>query len=223
MRPWDGLITAEEIAVYRRRSSAFLQPQAIGRQPAILVVGAQYNFTGERSEPVAVAVEKYRFSCGEHAWTSIPKIQGLLKVARQNRVPIIYTRDYELPDDANTHELTRGRQFIEELAPHADDTVFEKEGYSAFFCTQLPRHLLSNGIDTVIIVGGSTSGCVRATATDAHDYKLRTFLVEECVFDRAPMPHRYSLFDIAAKFASVVTLAEMEAMLEDWGSSRRSA
>lgn len=215
MHPWEGLITPEEIEIYRRRSSEFLKEKKLGQRPAVLVIGAQYNFTGEYSEPVAMAIAKYRFSCGEYAWASIPKMQVMLKVARAKGIPIVYTQDHELPPDPTIQEVERGIRIIDELAPQPDDKVFQKEGHSGFFCTQLPSFLISLGVDTVIVIGGATSGCVRATVTDSHDYRFQTFLVEECVFDRALTPHRCNLFDIAAKFASVVTLAEMTRMLEE--------
>ena len=82
--------------------------------------------------------------------------------------------------------------------------------YSGFLCTRLLRALISLHIDTVIICGGTTSGCVRATVTDAFDYRFKTFVVEECVFDRALAPHRANLFDIAGKAAVVLLYRRAE-------------
>ena len=121
--------------------------------------------------------------------------------------------EFEMPADPTEHEARQGNLIVDEVKPEAGDCIIPKEGYSGFFGTRMLSLLISMNIDTVIIVGGTTSGCVRATAIDAYDYRFRTFVIEDGVFDRATNPHRSNLFDIAAKAANVVTMARMEQML----------
>ena len=83
-----------------------------------------------------------------------------------------------------------------------------KKGASAFFGTNLPSILISQGVDSVILCGATTSGCIRATAIDLLQYGYPTLVPRECVADRAQAPHEANLFDIQAKYADVVSLGE---------------
>ncbi len=211
MQAWDGLIGADELEVYRRAGYGRLPGE--GRRPAVLVVDMEYNFTGHAPEPILASITKFRNSCGEAAWRSIPKIAGLLRVARARRVPIVYTHGFPRTAGATRHEAQMGTDIVRPLAPHRGDAVYRKEAASAFFGTPLAGHLVSLGVDTVLVTGCTTSGCVRASVVDAHAYGFRTVVVEECVFDRAPTPHRLNLFDMAQKYALVRPLAHVEAWL----------
>jgi maleamate amidohydrolase len=102
---------------------------------------------------------------------------------------------------------------VDELPPAAGDMVIEKQNASAFFGTNLASTLVWMKVDTVIITGCSTSGCVRATAVDAVSCGFRVIVPEECVGDRHPDPHRSNLFDIDAKYGDVVSLSETLAYL----------
>jgi len=211
MRAWDGLIGADELEVYRRAGYGRLARE--GRRPAVLVVDMEYNFTGDRPEPILASIAKFRNSCGEAAWRSIPKIARLLRAARARRVPVVYTRGFRRTAGATRHEARIGTEIVKALAPRRGDAVYRKAAASAFFGTPLAGHLVGLGVDTVLVCGCTTSGCVRATVVDAHDYRFRTVVVEECVFDRADTPHRLNLFDMAQKYARVRPLAEVEAWL----------
>jgi maleamate amidohydrolase len=211
MGSWQGLITAEELEIYK--NAGFLREIGLGSRPAVLVIVAQYNFTGDKPEPITASTKKFRFSCGENAWRAMPQIKGLIALARKKGIPIVYTQDFEVPADPTEHEARQGNLIVDEVKPRASDRIIPKEGYSGFFGTRMLSLLISMNIDTVIIVGGTTSGCIRATAIDAYDYRFRAFVIEDGVFDRAANPHRSNLFDIAAKAANVVTMARMEQML----------
>ncbi len=95
-----------------------------------------------------------------------------------------------------------------------DETIVLKKGASAFFGTNLASILVSQGVDTVILCGATTSGCVRATAVDLLQYGWPTLVPRECVGDRAQAPHDANLFDIQAKYADVVPLEEALAYVE---------
>jgi len=91
-----------------------------------------------------------------------------------------------------------------EFKPQPGDVVIRKLRASAFFGTPLIAHLTQLGVQTVIVCGESTSGCVRATAVDAYSHGFHVVLVEECCFDRALLPHKINLFDLHHKYADVI-------------------
>ncbi len=92
--------------------------------------------------------------------------------------------------------------------PEAGDLIIYKERASGFFGTPLVAHLTRMGIDSLIVCGESTSGCVRASVVDAYSYGFHAVVVEECVFDRSPLSHKVSLFDLHHKYADVMHLDE---------------
>ena len=103
--------------------------------------------------------------------------------------------------------------FDDDLRPAPEDLVVTKQYASAFFGTSLAASLTAMGIDTLLITGFSTSGCVRASALDALQHGFIPYVVREACGDRAPGPHDANLFDLQAKYAEVVTLAEATALL----------
>jgi maleamate amidohydrolase len=106
-------------------------------------------------------------------------------------------------------DLQIGGRWVEidpRLEPREDETILLKKGASAFFGTNLPAILVSQGVDSVILCGATTSGCIRATAIDLLQYGYPTLVPRECVADRAQAPHEANLFDINAKYADVVPL-----------------
>ncbi len=106
-------------------------------------------------------------------------------------------------------------QFLQELAPAAGERVVRKTSASAFFSTGLADWLHSRGVDTVAVVGCTTSGCVRATVVDAMQHDFRVIVIEDCVGDRALEPHQTSLFDMGQKYADVMTRDSFLARLQE--------
>ena len=142
----------------------------------------------------------------------------LLKAAREKEVPIIYTRVIYHPSGADgglfvkkvpaLRKMIEGEplaEIVPELPPDPDDVILIKQYASSFFGTSLATMLTARGIDTLIITGCSTSGCVRATALDAMQYGFRPIVPRECVGDRHEGPHEANLFDINAKYGDVVS------------------
>ena len=105
------------------------------------------------------------------------------------------------------------------IAPRKGEIVLNKKFASAFFGTPLASLLGTRGVDTVILTGCSTSGCIRATAVDAVSYGHRVVVPEECVADRAPEPHHANLFDIQSKYGDVVGVDQVVAYLRDGGGA----
>ena len=226
-RPWESLIPEHEKAVYR--AAGYGKRSTWGERPALLIVDVNYNFTGDRPEPILESIKRFRNSCGEIAWEVIPKVAALLEHARAHGVPVFYsTQGYRLDPlgvgswgQKNARAMTPsvdalriGAEIVKEIAPLPDEVVVRKDKPSAFFGTALVSHLNVRSIDTVIIAGTTTSGCVRATAVDAFSYNYRVVVVEDCVFDRGATPHRLNLFDLDSKYADVVPAQEVMAYFE---------
>ncbi len=145
----------------------------------------------------------------------------MLDTARTSEVPIIYTTSPCRPNGGDQPFKSaadrspgfrawdeRACRIDDRVAPHRKDLILEKENASAFFGTHLAPYLIGHGVDTLLITGCSTSACIRATATDAKSYRFRPIVVRECVGDRSAVAHEWTLFDIQARFADVVSLDE---------------
>lgn len=150
----------------------------------------------------------------------------VLTAARQAGIPVIYTTVAYAPDGRDggiflekvpaLRQLTNDSplaQIVPELPPVAGELVVEKKYASAFFGTHIAATLTAQRIDTVILVGCSTSGCIRASAVDGMQHGFRVIVPRECVGDRAPEPHEANLFDIDGKYGDVVSVAEVLAYL----------
>lgn len=232
-RPWDGLIPEGELEIYR--AAGYGKRGTWGARPAVLVVDVNYNFAGDRPEPILESIKRFRNSCGEIAWQAIPRIAALLDVARNHGVPVLYSTQGYRPDalgagswaeknsrvtTPSEESLRFGAEIVKEIAPRPDEVVVRKDKPSAFFGTSLASHLVARGIDTVVVAGTTTSGCVRATAVDAFSYNYRVVVVEDCVFDRAETTHRLNLFDLQSKYADVVPSREVVTYFETLDDAR---
>lgn len=177
----------------------------LGKRPAVLAVDLMRAYFDPRS-PLCLPSTACLQSAGR-----------VLDAARRNGVPVVHTRVVYGPDGIDGGVFIRKvpalRQLIgegpmNELMPDAQplfsELVLVKQYASAFFGTTLASTLQGNGIDTVVIVGVSTSGCIRATAVDALQHGFVPAVVRDAVGDRAPGPHEANLYDLQAKYAEVV-------------------
>ncbi len=232
MRPWDGIISEEEQRAYR--AAGFGRPSGIGTRPGMLIIDVQYRTTGTEPRPFQEAIEEFPTSCGEVAWAAVPKIKELLEMFRANGWPVLYP--YVAPkerfDQGRLAEkvpalmgvAAHGYDFVAEIAPRETDVLLPKKHPSAFFGTPLASYLVDLDIDTLLVTGCTTSGCVRGTVVDAFAYNFRVVVPEECVYDRSAVSHAVNLFDMASKYADVMPLAGVMAQIEgaDAGGSRAS-
>jgi nicotinamidase-related amidase len=188
-----------------------------GRRPALLVVDFVQAYL-EPGSPLYAGVEDARAAAAR-----------LLGRAREAGIPVMHTNVAYQPGGADggvffrklpaLASFERGRHpelaaFAAGLEPLPGEPVFTKQYASAFFGTRLAEALHALGIDTLLIAGLSTSGCVRASAVDACQHGFVPLVVREAVGDRHPAPHEASLFDLQAKYAEVISLAEAERYLE---------
>jgi nicotinamidase-related amidase len=212
---------SDALAEYARlreefRAKGFAGRVGFGRRPALLVIDLITGFTDLRS-PLAGDLD-----------AQVEATNALLGPARAAGIPVIFST---VAYDADLQEagiwirkipsnswLVEGSEWVaidERLDRRPDEMTLVKKYASCFFGTDLAARLISRRVDTLIIAGCTTSGCVRATAVDACSYGFHTIVVEEAVGDRAPLPHAASLFDIDAKYGDVVALAEAVGRLED--------
>ena len=220
-RTWDDVITARDRAVYD--AAGYGQKGGFGKRPALIVVDVTYDFCGDESEPILDSIQKFRNSCGEAAWEALPKLRQLIDAARARGVPVIYTHASPRPDlvrvggwarkNARAMDPTEisariGNDIPDIIAPLPGEIVIQKGKPSAFFATPLPGYLVELGVDSLIVTGTTTSGCVRATVIDGFSYNYPLAVVEECTFDRGEVTHKINLFDMHSKYADVVPLSE---------------
>jgi maleamate amidohydrolase len=182
-----------------------------GQRPALLVVDFLKAYTVEGAPLYAPGVVE-----------AVANTPALLAAAREAGMPVIHTRILYLAENCADggmwvkkapvmKAMVEGNvlaEFCEGLEPAAGELVVVKQYASAFFGTSLASHLHAQGIDTVVLAGCSTSGCIRASAVDAVQYGFRTIVVRDCVGDRHPDPHNANLFDIDSKYGDVVSREE---------------
>jgi maleamate amidohydrolase len=220
-RPWDGIVADEEIRRYEE--AGFGRPTGFGSSPALLIIDVQYRTTGTVPLPYWQAIEEYKTSCGDVAWAAVARIAMLVAAFRARNLPILYP--YVAPKmDFDAGRLgakvpsimtipDKGYEFPPEIAPRPGDVLLPKKHPSAFFGTPLVSYLVERGVDTLVVAGCSTSGCVRGTVVDGFAYNFRVTVPEDAVYDRSPTAHAVNLFDMAYKYADVLPSADVIALL----------
>ncbi len=178
-----------------------------GRRPALLAIDFMQAYTTEGAPLFATGVV-----------SAVEESRELLACARRTGIPVIHTHiRYHAGHFADgglwvkkapvMKDMVAGNPlaaFCPPVAPLADEVVLSKQYASAFFGTALAPLLVAQGIDTLLMIGCSTSGCIRASAVDAVQHGFRAMVVRECVGDRHPGPHEANLFDIDSKYGDVV-------------------
>jgi nicotinamidase-related amidase len=187
-----------------------------GERPALIVIDVNVGFTDPGSPLVC--------DLGD----VVEAIARLLSEARRAEIPIVYTTvEYGEGDRVAAKAfidkipalttLEAGSRWVEidpRIAPRAGEPVLKKLFASAFFGTPLQALLTAHGVDTLLVTGASTSGCVRATVVDAIQHAFRPIVPREAVGDRNPAAHEQNLFDIQAKYGDVVSLEDALAYLQ---------
>ena len=220
MAIWDPYITERDREVYAL--SGFGASRGFGSKPAVLVIDVNYDFVGHERLPILESAKTWSHSCGEEGWDGVEAIARLLGAARTHSLPIFYsTSDVPRPDGLGKGMWRNSRQgetdqvpgfvgsdIVAEIAPQDRDIFLRKSKPSAFFGTGLLHYLLELGVDTLLVTGTTTSGCVRATVLDAFNHNFNVAVVEEGCFDRGEVTHAINLFDMDSKYADVVSLDE---------------
>lgn len=211
-------IPAEDIGALRKMWSGDLPtPRPLGQRPAVVIVDMMEGFVRDE------------YPTGWSA-TGVPCVEAnaaLRAAAHAADIPVIYTVSEQLPHAAQVGDWLRGRpgpsmypfdsvgpqhDIVPELTPEPQDIVLTKPKPSAFFATQLESILNALDVDSLIVTGMTTSGCVRATVNDGFMLNRRVIVPVEAVADRSQLSHEVELFDMGAKYADIVSL---ESLLED--------
>ena len=212
MPAWDGIIPPEDAMIMEREWGV---SHGVGVAPALLVVDMTYAFVDDR----------FPLGYGKTGWPCVAAIRPLVDLARRRGLPIFFSGGLPARNPAERglwkssgRPLPAGlpdpNAIVEELEPLPHETVIRKRRPSAFFGTELASLLTFHRIDTIVLTGMVTSGCVRATAVDAFSHNFRVIVPEECVADRVQTSHAVALFDIHMKYGDVVPLAEVTTALE---------
>lgn len=188
------------------------QRVGFGRKLAVLVVDMCRYIVEDRSP----------LSCGESGVAAARSIARLLDAVRPMGVPIIYSTqrtrdpysaatggrllDKAIAPDSDFAQAYWPHEIVDQVAPAPGDTVIVKPKPSVFFGTQLTSLLVYYNVDTLVVTGATTSGCIRATVDHAAAYNFRVIVPHECVADRFTLSHQVTLFDMDAWLADVVPL-----------------
>jgi maleamate amidohydrolase len=219
---WNQFLTERDKQVFA--TSGYGAKQGFGKRPAILVIDVNYAFCGDKPEPILESIKRWRNSCGAESWDSIKAIKRLIMAGRGKGLPIIYTTGIRRPDNWDSgswswknnrsdeapkvNNAIDGNEIVADIAPAPQDIVIYKQKPSGFFGTPLLSYLVLLGVDSLIVTGTTTSGCVRASVLDAFSNNYRISLVEEGCFDRSQASHAINLCDMNAKYADVIKLDE---------------
>lgn len=221
-RVWDRFLTERDQEHLRARP---ILPVGFGHRPAVLMVDNFRQAVGDEPLPVMKAIETWPHATGSEAWAALEHIDTLLTDARGSGIPIVHVTGLEeeesqvpgwwesrtggnsRPISAEQFDRYRRRyEIVDQAAPLPGEGVLRKSAPSAFWGTPLIAWLVHRRIDTLIVGGESTSGCVRATVVDAASHRLRVIVAEECTYDRVEASHAISLFDMHRKYADVLPL-----------------
>lgn len=188
-----------------------------GTRPALVVIDVTYGFVGHGSPDDA---ERYPNWCGPDSGEPVARNGDLLVAARAAGIPVIFTTGSFHGIGTGTRRIGQKHPraaaqppdsytIVEELTPAPGEPVLAKQAPSAFSGTALTSMLMAGSIDTLIMTGCSTSGCVRSTAVDAFSLGLAGVVVDDAVFDRSSVGHEVTLFELGMKYSDVVGTAEV--------------
>lgn len=196
------------------RERGFARRAGFGERPAVVVVDLIRAFTDQRFQtavdhPAMMAATRTLLDAARAAKVATVLVGSSYEPARRDAGVWELKLSHDGMDEGG-----EGAEFDERLGASPQDMVVWKKYPSAFFATDLASRLVALRVDTVILAGASTSGCVRASAVDAVSSGFRTIVVREAVADRSPLPHIANLFDIEMKYGDVVELDDALAYLQ---------
>ncbi len=217
---WKDVVPESDLALYSRwRRQTF-----VGPRPALLAIDLYDLVYRGGPLPPAEINERYPNSCGVFAHRAIAPTKKLIAAARSTGVPIFFCTQETRPNNRppGAHSTRRsGEAFAadayaiyREFTVEPRDIVICKQRASIFAGTPLHSHLSLMGVQSLMVCGESTSGCVRASVVDGYSSGFHVCVVEECTYDRAELTHKVNLFDMHHKYADVMHLDEVVAHLE---------
>jgi maleamate amidohydrolase len=220
MKEWMKQVPPDEVKNYDK--AGFMAEAKIGERTALIVIDVTYGFTGSEGLTMDEAIAEFRPACGPIAWETMPRIARLINMFRELGRPVVFTRGhpYNVLFAGKATKSTRSmkqppkfNEFPPQIMPREDEFILEKTRASVFFQTPMASYLVQNQIDTVVVCGVSTSGCVRASVVDCFSHGFNTIVIDDCCFDRSNYAHCANLFDMHAKYANVISLDELEPLM----------
>ncbi|THG33307.1 isochorismatase family protein [Naasia lichenicola] len=214
-KPWLDLIPSDDVSSFQRGFDGASRPITAGSKPALVIVDMTLAFVDSA----------YPTGHSETGWPAVDANAELLAAARARDIPVFFTKAYADPAH-EVHPLERGRWktqgapaapselppgdvIVDALTPIAGEIVINKGSKpSGFFGTPLASYLVQAGVDTVIVTGMTTSGCVRATVLDAFMNNFHVIIPFEASADRSQISHKVNLFDMHMKYADVISVEE---------------
>ncbi|WP_424236880.1 isochorismatase family protein [Bhargavaea ginsengi] len=231
-RVWEDALTEADRTVIVK--GGYGTERGLGNNPALVIIDTQHNYVGAK-KPITDQLDEWPSGGGQGAWDAIGKIKELRELAYENEIPVIYTRNvqkktinfdsFAVKAKRDNSKYIDGRpetEIVDELEPRESDLVVDKSYASAFFGTPFISYLIKMGVDSLIIVGGSTSGCVRATAVDAVTHNFNVAVVEDGVYDRIELSHKAGLLDLWMKYCDVLPSEKVEEYIKKVGEGRES-
>lgn len=228
MEKWNQFLTEQDLEIYRE--AGYGRVGGGGLRPALIVIDVTHEFVGDEPESTLDSIRKFPNSCGQAGWDAMDRIAELLEACRKGNIPVLYTKGMDDRDalsrgswgwkKAPDAELslsssnTIGNTIPERITPVSGERVIQKTKPSAFFGTPLASYLIHLGVDTLIVTGTTTSGCIRATVLDSFSLNFRTLVVEDATFDRIEASHIMNCFDMNSKYADVISTGDALAYLD---------
>jgi nicotinamidase-related amidase len=217
---WKDIVPDNVLDLYKHyRRDIF-----VGPRPALLAIDLYEMAYQGGPRPVDEVAREFPSSCGVNAWNAIEPTRRLFAAARRAGIPIFYSTSDTRPASRPGAIKATNRRSVEaspdlfairpEFAPQPGDVVLTKLRASAFFGTPLTAHLTQLGVQSIIVIGESTSGCVRASTVDGYSHGFHMSMAEECCFDRSDLSHKVNLFDLHHKYADVMKVEQVIAHLE---------
>ncbi len=203
---WSSVIARPTLARY----AAYQRPRYVGENVAVLAIDLYKRVFRGGNRDLLEVTKEYPSSCGRYAWECREPTLRLLSAARQRALPIFFStgRLEQVASNRPTMRQVGEAESSDDLEImdglfEEGDSLIEKDRASVFFDTSLNADLQRAKVEGLIIVGESTSGCVRASAVDAYSHGYHVVVVADCCFDRSQVSHKVSLFDLHSKYADV--------------------
>ena len=217
---WEDFMTERDKAHFKVRGKKELF--GFGEKPALLLIDIYYGVLGFKREPILEQIKTIPGGMGLEGWDAVDRTAQLLEITRDLNIPVVHatkldsdgvvswsqrnniigSTNRQMPEELRK----RSGEIVSEVAPVEGELVIRKAAPSAFQGTALLFMLRSMDIDTLIVCGESTSGCVRATVVDGATNRFNMGVVAECCFDRTEMSHYVNLFDMHQKYADVIDM-----------------
>ena len=219
-RDWERFLNQRDRDVLL--ALGFGARMGFGARPALVIVDTNYEFCGKRPLPILESIRQWRGSCGEEGWAAVAVMKRLIDAAHDKGLPVFYstnTRRADRWDAGSWRWKSAGERapgprdprldvIVDEIAPQPQDIIIRKTKPSVFFGTPFLSYLNLLKVDSLLVCGGTTSGCVRATVLDAFSENLRCAVVADGCFDRVEVSHAMNLVDMHTKYADVIEVNE---------------